>query len=757
MGKSAPSCFKIIACGSDSVDHDDLQTPESKVSSSRSGWSFRKRSPKHRVLSNTVISEASSVDKERQESSAPNIHEQPNLTVPEKTSVIQWTEQKDTIASKEEDNSADATIDESSIILIQAAIRGHLARRVLLKERNAIKLQAAVRGHLVRCKAVGTLRCVQAIVKMQALIRARLANRIVEGSGDFEKQKNNSAKDSHSPTDLRIKREIKLNVTYTYTSIEKLLSNKFARQLMESTPRTKAINIKCDPSKDDSAWKWLERWMAASPSSNEVSNESSLKHHDKENIGYYGGEGDILVPSDLRSESKDLKSAPVTSAETSENVEFSLTYDADNLDIHSCSSISPSTSHSHLQNMEESNSRDDVTVSGAIQVNEPDLISEVDTKSVPFEDATENGQDIPDVGKFSIEQPDTEGEGFSSKANNPSFIAAESELEEPSPTAASEILTTLSGYYPVAESSSDKISASTDPPFSSKEIVLNENSISNASAVQIAISECGTELSISSTLDSPDMSEGVNDLEQVPKILDVNDHSKSRELELEAIPNSSILGTESSYNNINQECVDSTIVSDSSPLEKKSEADEISDLQVELGSEASPRSHMAIPESQATPSSQVSLNPEKSIGKKSDSIRKKKSLSADKKFIPNPNQDSATESSPDQSRKEYKIGKRRDSFGSAKIDHEPRDSSGSNSLPSYMQATESAKAKAISNGSPRSSSDVQDKDIIIKNRLSLPGTNGRQGSPRINRSPSQAHQNANGNGVHSPQDRKWRR
>lgn len=34
-------------------------------------------------------------------------------------------------------------------------------------------LQAAVRGHLVRKHAVGSLRCVQAIIKMQILVRAR--------------------------------------------------------------------------------------------------------------------------------------------------------------------------------------------------------------------------------------------------------------------------------------------------------------------------------------------------------------------------------------------------------------------------------------------------------------------------------------------------------------------------------------------------------------------------------------------------------
>lgn len=50
-------------------------------------------------------------------------------------------------------------------------------------------MQAAVRGHLVRRQAVGTLRCVQAIVKMQILVRARHTNRIAEESSIKEKLK----------------------------------------------------------------------------------------------------------------------------------------------------------------------------------------------------------------------------------------------------------------------------------------------------------------------------------------------------------------------------------------------------------------------------------------------------------------------------------------------------------------------------------------------------------------------------------------
>lgn len=49
------------------------------------------------------------------------------------------------------------------------------AQRELLQRKKVVKLQAAFRGHLVRRHALGTLRCVQAIIKMQVLVRARRA------------------------------------------------------------------------------------------------------------------------------------------------------------------------------------------------------------------------------------------------------------------------------------------------------------------------------------------------------------------------------------------------------------------------------------------------------------------------------------------------------------------------------------------------------------------------------------------------------
>ncbi|KAL3845301.1 hypothetical protein ACJIZ3_002704 [Penstemon smallii] len=655
MVKSKVSCFNLITCGSDSVDNDDLQSPQIKGSSGRA-WSFRKKSPRHRVLSNTVIlEEASSSAKKESPESAVNFQLQPNLSVvPETTSVLsaqlEPKESSGDTAAKEDDVREDATVDESSIIVIQAAVRGMLARKVLLKQKNIIKLQAAVRGHLVRKHAVGTLRCVQAIIKMQALVRTRRAHVLVEQSGGFEKSEKQAKPNG--------------------TSIQKLLSNKFARQIMESTPMTKPINIKCDPAKSDSAWKWLERWMSVSSVGNDEQQE-------KEHIGHSESKNVILVPS----ESTDLKSGVGASNEASEN------------DDNSLKSVTLGTGHPNQDKIDESFSTYDTTESAPSETKKTGSISNLEGKTLPDKEET-------DSKIVYTEPPETEAKKFSRSASNPSFVAAQSKFEELSSTGTSAKLTT--------SSSLDKVSSSTDKPFMSKEIGLAQNNyISDASSVKIVGSESGTEISISSALDALDRSE-----------IEV----KNREN----------LGLEASGKG-----TDSSMYVASSQLDP-------SDQKLELEFEASPRSH-------------VSVKSKKSTGEKSDRSGKiNRSSSANKKSHSNPTEYSASRSS-------LETGKRRNSMGtSAKPDlEEAKDNSSSitSSLPSYMQATKSAKAKAIANGSPRSSPDVHENDIIyVKKRHSLPaGTNKRHGSPRIERSLSQAQRNhEKGIGTNSPQDRKWR-
>lgn len=862
MGKStASSCLKIIACGSDSVDRDELEAhPESKSSSDKRGWSFRKKSTRHRVLSNSVVSETPSGNKDWPEAANANLQTQSNSTIPEKASVVQWADEKPQFSTVEksqvsadekpqiledetplvsvdkkpqvsadekprvstdakpqlsvevsvdekpliseeeklevsEDEKPNISIDEKppisseekslvsdlvdakqseSVIIagfndakadvipdehalvIQTAVRAFLARRAQLKQKHITKLQAAVRGHLVRRQAVGTLRCVQAIVKMQILVRARHTNRIAEESSIKEKLKGKENSGTKSE--------------FTYISISKLLSNSFAQQLLESTPRTKSINIKCDPSKSDSAWKWLERWMSVASPGNQPSPQSELSADQQENEPIEHPSNLIENEVQLDSESMDFRQGEEASlsAVPSESDDNLITYDADSLDFQANIPFSPP----QPQNVDEKTSRDDTFCSIPTQHKEAKALPETEPNSFPANTEVERED------THSLELSETESKKIlhgSRKASNPAFIAAQTKFEELTLAAKSTKDSSLPNHKTEDESSEDTFSTITNHSFGARDAAPSENSVPHSTRAQVGGSECGTELSISSTLDSPDRSEvGGHVFEQELPSNGGTDHHKSNGYPHIEDDSTNDL-SHSDYVQAGREDptddakhVDVMVSSDLSPVEQKPENNSVN-VQIEQEArtdrldksspDASPRSHITVPESQGTPSSQVSVNPKKIRSEKSGSIPKRRSAPAGKKSPSKLNHAPGTTSS-EQLSKDHKNEKRRNSFGSTKAglaDQEARDNSTSSSLPSYMQATESARAKAIPNSSPRSSPDVHNKDEYIKKRHSLPGSNGRQGSPRIQRSLSNAQQGAKGNGTQSPQERKWQR
>ncbi|KAL6551544.1 hypothetical protein OROGR_007698 [Orobanche gracilis] len=128
---------------------------------------------------------------------------------------------------------ADMTRQEQAAAKVQAAFRSYLARRAFRALKGIIRLQALIRGHLVRRQAVVTLRCMQAILKFQALARGlKDAKQVYVGANSFLGSK-------------------------------KLATNTFVRKLLVKMPTAIPLSLQYDVNEPNSAWIWLERWSVS--------------------------------------------------------------------------------------------------------------------------------------------------------------------------------------------------------------------------------------------------------------------------------------------------------------------------------------------------------------------------------------------------------------------------------------------------------------------------------------------------------------
>ncbi|XP_009757400.1 protein IQ-DOMAIN 19 isoform X2 [Nicotiana sylvestris] len=144
-------------------------------------WSFRRSSatpPGHRDLNATDINATTPPPAAKQELlDSENDHKKHVLAVAAATAAAAdaaAAAAKAAAAAIQLTVAARASaLEEPAAVKIQSVFRGYLARKALNALKGLVKLQALVRGHLVRKQAAATLRCMQALVTVQARARAQ--------------------------------------------------------------------------------------------------------------------------------------------------------------------------------------------------------------------------------------------------------------------------------------------------------------------------------------------------------------------------------------------------------------------------------------------------------------------------------------------------------------------------------------------------------------------------------------------------------
>ncbi|XP_076902990.1 protein IQ-DOMAIN 18-like [Bidens hawaiensis] len=166
-------------------------------------------------------------------------------------------------------------------ILIQTSFRGYLARRALRALKGIVMLQAVIRGQNVRKQATITLRCMQALLRVQSRVHDQRSRLSHDGSRKSVMSENATCWESKYLQDVRERKSMSRNggcIPDDWSdrphNLEELDAILHSRKMSNRKPST------MDGKELEETASWLDRWLEAKQWEHQRASRASFDRRD---------------------------------------------------------------------------------------------------------------------------------------------------------------------------------------------------------------------------------------------------------------------------------------------------------------------------------------------------------------------------------------------------------------------------------------------------------------------------------------------